>query len=115
MRLITAILLTALFAALASWFFPWWTIAVVALLVAFAMRQPVGKSILAGFLGIALLWLVWILIKDIPNEHILSSKMAVLFVKQPNYVLFIAINVLLGGIVGGLSAWGGALLRKAVA
>lgn len=66
----------------------------------------------AGFLGVTLLWLVLILIKDVPNHHILSSRMAGLL-GLPNSAMFILVNVLLGGLIGGLSGWSGAMLNKA--
>ncbi|MFN4249127.1 MAG: hypothetical protein ACK4EY_15475 [Flavipsychrobacter sp.] len=77
-----------------------------------AMQIPGRRAFGAGFLGVAFLWLVLILIKDIPNHHILSSCMAGLL-GLPNSALFILVNVLLGGLIGGLSAWSGAVLNKA--
>lgn len=77
-----------------------------------AMQIPGRRAFGAGFLGIALLWLVLILIKDVPNHHILSSRMAGLL-GLPNSAMFILVNVLLGGLIGGLSGWSGASLNKA--
>lgn len=77
-----------------------------------AMQIPGRRAFGAGFLGIALLWLVLILIKDVPNHHILSSRMAGLL-GLPNSAMFILVNVLLGGLIGALSAWSGASLNKA--
>jgi hypothetical protein len=94
----------------AEFWLPWWSIAVVCFLVSFFAGLRGGKAFLAGFLGIALFWLVAALVHDVPNEHILSTRMAVLF-KLPNYLLFILVTVVLGGLIGGLSAWAGALVR----
>lgn len=77
-----------------------------------AMQIPGRRAFGAGFIGVAFLWLVLILIKDVPNHHILSSRMAGLL-GLPNSAMFILVNVLLGGLIGALSAWSGAVLNKA--
>lgn len=77
-----------------------------------AMQIPGRRAFGAGFIGVALLWLLLILIKDVPNHHILSSRMAGLL-GLSNSAMFILVNVLLGGLIGGLSGWSGASLNKA--
>ena len=111
MRLIVTILSIAIIAWIAEYFFPWWIAALIAFIMTFSIELKPGRAFLAGFLGIMLLWLCVSLWKDIPNEHILSARMAVLF-KLPNYGLFILVVALIGGIVGGLSGWSGALVRR---
>jgi len=112
MRFWLFVLLIALLAAVAEQFLPWWSVAVVAFVVsAFANPKP-GRAFRAGFCGIGLCWLVAALLHDIANEHILSTRMAALF-HLPNYALFIVVTVFVGGLVGGLSAWAGALIRQA--
>ena len=110
MRFITNILLTALLAALTTWYLPWWMIAVVAFVVAILLPQKNGKAFWSGFLGIFLMWLVFSLCKDIGNDHILSTRMAKLF-HLPAYGLFLIVAAAIGGLIGGLAAWGGAALR----
>lgn len=111
MKFAASTILIALLAALATYYMPWWMIAVVSFVVSFIFQLSVGKAFLSGFLGIALFWLVAILMLDIPNEHILSARMGNLF-SLPNYLLFITVNVLVGGLVGGLSAWSAAAMRN---
>ena len=113
MRLLISILLIAVVAGITSWFFYWWIIAFVAFIVTLAMGLRPAKAFLAGFLGIALLWLVLVLWKDIANEHMLSTRMAGVF-GLSSYVLFIIVTVLVGGIVGGLAGWCGGLFRTAL-
>lgn len=109
MRLITSILLIAIFAAIAEYFLPWWSVAIVAFIVAIVMKLKPGQAFLAGFLAIAFLWIGVTLWWDIPNQHLLSGRLAQVF-KLPNHVLFIIVVGIVGGLVGGMSAWSGALL-----
>ncbi len=110
MRFLLSVILIALLSGVAENFFSWWSIAVVSFIVAVFFSQKPGKSFLSGFCGVAVFWLVACLMHDMVNDHILSMRMAVLF-HLPNYRLFIAVTVLIGGLVGGLSAWAGSLIR----
>ena len=110
MRFIIAVILIIILSVVAEYYMPWWTIAVVCFIVSFFSGLRPGKSFLMGFVGIAVFWLVVALMHDIANEHILSTRMAALF-HLPNYTLFICVTVLIGGLVGGLSAWAAALLN----
>lgn len=111
MRFVSAILFTALLAGIGSWFFQWWMIAVAAFVIMLIIELKPGKGFLAGFLGIAFLWLTIILLKDGSNQHILSGRMAKLF-GLPNSFLFVIVNVFLGALVGGMAGWSGVLVRK---
>jgi hypothetical protein len=111
MKFTASTILIAVLSALATWMMPWWLIAVVAFAVSFTFQLSAGKAFLSGFVGIVLFWLVTILMLDIANEHILSGRMAKLF-GLPNYGLFIVVNLLVGGLVGGFAAWSGAVLRN---
>ena len=113
MRFLLLVILIALLSAAAEVFLPWWGIAVVSFIVSLFVSLRPGKAFLAGFLGIALFWLTAACIHELTNDHILSAKMAALF-HLPNYVIFILVTALIGGLVGGLSAWAGALIRPKV-
>ena len=110
MRFLLSIILIALLSAAAEYYCPWWAVAVVAFVVSAFIRQKPGRAFLAGFSGIGLFWLTACVIHDSANGHILSARMAALF-HLPNYVMFIVVTVFIGGLVGGLSAWAGALIR----
>jgi len=110
MRFISTILLTAILAAIVTWYLPWWLIAVVAFAIGLLLPQKSGRSFWSGFLGIFLMWMVFSLFKDIQNDHILSTRMAKLF-GLPAYGLFLIVATAVGGLVGGLAAWAGAALR----
>jgi hypothetical protein len=111
MRFIIAILLTALLAGITTWLLPWWMIAVSAFIVMLIIAVKPSGGFLAGFIGVALLWLIIVLMKDAGNAHVLSGRMAKLF-GLPNATLFLVVTVFLGGLVGGLAGWSGALTRK---
>jgi len=111
MRLLIAVILIALLSFVAEYFFPWWTIALVAFAVVLLFRLNSGRAFLAGFLGIFLLWLCVALIRDSANSHILSVRMAELF-HLPGSMIFMAVTALIGAIVGGLAGWSGAVFRK---
>lgn len=96
-----------------SWLLPWWSVAVVCYMVSRRVAQSRAKAFLMGFLGIAVFWLIAVLIRDIGNDHILSARMAELF--HLPVAVFIGVNVLLGGLVGGVGAWVGALMRRSKA
>jgi hypothetical protein len=111
-RTLIYILVIALVSGIASYFMPWYAIAIVPFITTFLLCLRYGRGFLSGFLGIALLWTVMVLYADIRNEHILSARMAQLF-GVPN-ILFILINIILGALVGGIAGWAGAVSRGAV-
>jgi hypothetical protein len=111
MKFIVSVLLIGVFAAVAEYFLPWWSVAVVAFVVTFFMGGKGGWGFLSGFSGVGILWVIAALLHDGANDHILSGRMAVLF-KLPSYGLFICVTVLVGGLVGGLAGWAGALLSS---
>ena len=108
MRFILATLLTALLSFFAGLYFPWWSIAIIAFLVAILIRQYVGRSFLSGFLGIFLLWSVVAFSIDINNEHILSQKIAKVFPLVGSSVLLILVTAFIGALVAGFAAMSGA-------
>jgi len=110
MKLIGSVILVGILSAVAELLLPWWSVAIVCFIVAVFARQGGARAFLMGFLGIGLLWLVEALVRDIPNHHILSTRMAAIF-KLPSYGLFIVVTIVIGGLVGGLAAWSGALLQ----
>lgn len=112
MRVFISIILIIFLSVLATWFLPWWLVAIISFLVALAMMLQPAKAFFTGFVSIALFWLVAILLHDIPNEHILSGRMAKVF-GLPNFSLLIVVNVFLGGLIGGLAAWCAGLMNKA--
>ncbi|GAA4460589.1 hypothetical protein GCM10023093_03530 [Nemorincola caseinilytica] len=97
--------------ALAEWLLPWWSIALVAFTVSVMAALRPGKAFLTGMCGVGLWWLIAALYRDIPNHHILSTRMAELF-HLPGYGFYIALTVLIGALTGGMAAAAGALVNR---
>jgi hypothetical protein len=111
MRLLLTIIIIAIAAAIAEWTTAiWWTAALVAGIGGLVSKLRTGEAFLAGFWGIAVMWLTFALWHDMANHHLLSQKMAQLL-HLPSYLLYIIVTFLLGGVAGGLPAWAGAQLR----
>jgi hypothetical protein len=98
---------------ISSYFLPWWFVAIIAFLAAFFISKA-GKPFLSGFAAVFVAWAVLALFKTIPNDNILAKKVAVLFPLGGNWILLLLITAIIGGLVGGMAALSGALLKKAV-
>jgi hypothetical protein len=109
MKIVASILLTALLSFIACIYFPWWSIAVVAFLVAVLMRQSIVRSFLSGFLSIFLLWSILALWIDVKNNSILSQRIAQLFAVGSPFLL-ILVTAFIGALVGGFAAMSGSSL-----
>lgn len=112
MSFVVAMITTIVLAFGVGFLLPWWGVAVVAALVGYAIRQRPMMSASSGSLGVFLLWsghAAWI---DHANQGLLSHRVAMLLPLQGNTVLLILITGIVGGIVAGMSAWSGALLRR---
>jgi hypothetical protein len=112
MRFTLATLLTATFSFIAGWYLPWWSIAIVAFLVALLIRQKVGWASLAAFTAIALLWGGLATLIHLRNNGVLTQKMAHLFPLNGNSVSLIVITALVGALVAGFAAMSGSALRQ---
>jgi hypothetical protein len=111
MKFILSILLIATLSFLAGLYLPWWSIAIIAFLVALFLPQRTGAAFLCGFLGIFLLWFIvaaWI---DFANDHILSHKIAQLFPLGGSSFLLMLVTAFVGGLVGGFASMAGSALR----
>jgi hypothetical protein len=114
MKIITAIVLTGFLAYVLGVYstLPWWSFAISSLIVSVAIHQRPGKSFLAGFLGLFLLWVILAIVKDAANEHILSIKVAAILPLGGSYLVLILVTGIVGGLVSGLAALTGSYLRK---
>lgn len=112
MKFFSAMVLTALISFVACLFFPWWSVALSAFLVAALIHQQPGKAWLAGFLGLFILWTVLAIWKDNSNEGILSKRMAELFPLGGSSFMLIIVTGLIGALVAGMAALSASYLRN---
>ena len=113
MRFILATLLIALLSFLAGLFLPWWSLAVVAFVIAFLFLQRLSTGFLSGFLGVFMMWGILSLWIDVKNESILSHKIAQLLPLGGSSILLIVVTGFVGALVGGFAAMAGTSLRPA--
>lgn len=113
MKLILSIVLTAVLAFAAGLYLPWWSIALVAFVVALLIPQQAWKAFLGGFIGVFLLWgiLAWWI--DQGNQGILSRRIAELLPLNGSVIVLILITAFVGALVAGLAALTGNFARKA--
>jgi len=111
MRFLFCTILIAIFTLAITWWMPWWSLAIVAVLTCFALRPRL--PFLAGFIGVFLLWLIVGLIADAPNNHILATRMAGVLPLGGQWWLFLVVSALVGGLVGGFAGWTGAAMADA--
>ena len=112
MKFFSAMVLTALISFVACLFFPWWSIALAAFLVAALIHQQPGKAWLAGFLGLFILWTVLAIWKDNSNEGILSNRIAELFPLGGSSFMLILVTGLIGALVAGMAALSASYFRN---
>lgn len=112
MKLIVALLLTAMLAFIGGLYLPWWSLAIASFLVAVMIHQRAGKAFVSGFMGVFLLWagLAWWI--DMSNNSILSKKIASILPLGGNVVLLILTSAFVGGLVAGFAAMSGSYLRS---
>jgi len=92
---------------------PWWMVAIIAFLAVLFLGKSSVRAFWSGFGGVFIAWAILALMKSIPNDHILAARVAKLF-QLPNWLLILFITALIGGLVGGMAALSGILLKKAI-
>ena len=109
MKFLIQIVAIIIAAALLEILLPWWSIAIGAAVGGFFFRSK--ANFLAGFLAIALLWLVkaWWL-ESQSNSSLTESIASVLMVKSK--ALLFLVTGLLGGLVGGFASLTASLIKK---
>ena len=112
MKFAASILLTALLSFIICLYMDWWTIAIIAFIVAILIQQPPLQSFLTGFIALLLLWggLAWWI--NMKNENVLAHKMAVLLPFGGSTFLMILVTAMIGALVAGCAALAGSYARK---
>lgn len=92
---------------------PWWMV----IIISFATCGLIGKtgkiSLWSPFFAIFLLWTGMALLKSIPNDHILASRVAEMFGVKIWWIILL-LTALLGAFAAGISGFCGYHFRKAV-
>ncbi len=106
MKFLLQTLATMIGCFIVQYFLPWWTMAVIALVIGYAFHNSGVQSFAAGFIGAALLWLGMAYYMDYATQSILTEKVNKLF--PANIFMMMAV---IGGLVGGFAALTGTLMR----
>ncbi len=109
---ISHFLVILILGALASWFFPWWSIALVCIGVGALMGNTPANSFAQGLAAVTLLWSAYAGFLDHANAGLLSSKISALFQNKVSGTQLIFVTGFIGGLVGGFSSMTGAYLRQ---
>lgn len=96
-----------------AYLFTWWAVAIITFVAAFYAGKTNAQAFWSGFFGVALVWGVYALLKSVPNNHILATRVANM-VQLHNWIYLLIITMIIGGLVGGMAALSGLLVRQAV-
>ncbi|MES2430834.1 MAG: hypothetical protein V4556_07835 [Bacteroidota bacterium] len=112
MKFIVTIILIALLSFAACLYLPWWSIAIVAFIVAVAIPQRPINAFFTGFIALFLLWGIIAFVISNSNGDVLAHKISLLILKMDNPVLLIAATALIGALVGAFASLAGSYVRK---
>lgn len=89
----------------------WWSLPVLAALIALIFRMRPHTALLGGFLGGLLLWGGYAAILNAQNDGIMSARIGELF-GGISGILLVLITGIFGGLFSALGAWTGSLARR---
>jgi hypothetical protein len=112
MKFITSAILIITFSFLSCLYFPWWTIAIVALLISIVIQQKHLASFICGFVSLFLLWGFLSFYISAQNDNILAHRVSLLIFKTDSPFLLKFVSALIGAMVAGFAALTGSYLRK---
>lgn len=104
MKFLVNTILIGLLSIAAGMFLPWWSIALVAFLVNWALPLNSLYAFLSGFIGIFIGWGLLAVIRDSANDGILSSKIAHILPLGGSSLALLLLSSFIGALVGGLAA-----------
>jgi hypothetical protein len=112
MKMISAALLISLLGFAAGLYLPWWSITIVAALVALVLNLKPGPAFLAGLIGAFLFWGGMAFFRSQANGNILAHRMSQFILKKDSPELLILITAMIGALTGAMGALTGSLLKK---
>lgn len=95
-----------------GYFFEWWTVAIAAFIGGAVFGKSSGETFARGMFAVILLWLVMVCYQHFSTHGILSNKIAQILPVGGNVAILMLATVLIGGLVGGLGAMSGFLIRN---
>jgi hypothetical protein len=90
---------------------PWYSLALLALVLAYSAKFKPLQSLILFFLLGALLWITVAYWKDTQSRAHLSDRIGILFGVK-NLFILLGVTSVIGGITSGLGAWCGSLFAK---
>jgi hypothetical protein len=96
---------------LAQFLFPWWVSAIVAFWVGYWVAEDAARSFAYGFVGMFLLWSIYAGFQSSANGALMTNQIAHMFKDKVSGTQLIYLTGMVGGLVGGLGASSGTLLR----
>lgn len=102
-------LISGITASIIAYFGLWYGIAIAPFVLAPIFKLKPSNGFVLGFASAFMSWFIAMLVRDIPNNHLLSHKMAVMF-HIHDFGLLIFIIASIGGLISGLSACSSTLL-----
>lgn len=90
-------------------FAPWWSIAVVAFMVGYMVKQKSWAAFFAGFTAVFFLWIFYAFMLSHANKDILAHKVADLLPLKGHVSLLLLLTGIIGGLVSGFGALSGRL------
>lgn len=108
MKFLIQVLTIIILSFLLELFLPWWSIAIAGFIggMIFDTKTNFG----AGFLAVAVLWLVSVLVIDVSASAPLSDRVASIFMM--NRPILYILTASIGGVVAGFACMAGGALHK---
>lgn len=94
-----------------SFFSPWWMLALLGAIAAWALKTQPAVAWLGGFFGGLIFWGGMAVYLDAGNDGILSARMAALAGVGNPYILLFA-TALIGGLTASFGSLSGSLARQ---
>jgi hypothetical protein len=111
MKRFVIFLVIAILAYVAGSLYPWWSVAVVGFVVILIVPLRPPAAFVIGFLAVFVLWGSMAFYKGIMNDHILDTRISVLFLQRQAPWVITGITGVIGGLVTGTAAMTAAFLR----
>jgi hypothetical protein len=92
---------------------PWWVVIVISFVTCAVLSKTAKIALWSPFFAILLLWTVVALLKSVPNNHLMVSRVAEML-SLSSWWLVLVITALLGAFVAAVSGFCGYHFRKAM-